>query len=78
MIEVISIEYTKSRANTFNVPLKQWRKWSLVARQAFNEVYSSMVKNQEFYVHPKQDKLSKSHWKTICWNAAWTAANAIY
>lgn len=78
MIEVVEIKHTKSRLNIFHVPMKQWRAWSVQGRQVFNDVYSSMRDNQAFYTHPKQTLASKSHWQTTCWNAAWTAASAIY
>jgi len=66
----------KSRQNLYRVPVKQWSKWGPVGRAVFNEVYSSMVGNQSLFLHPKQEKASRSHWKTTAWNAAWTAASA--
>lgn len=67
---------TKSRSNLYHVPERQWKKWPPSARQVFNDVYSSMVNNQHLFLHPKQEKASRSHWKTTAWNAAWTAAGA--
>ena len=69
----------KSRSNLYHVPLKEWRKWGSLARQVFNEVYSTMVANQVFFIHAEQreEKVSKRLWKTCAWNAAWTAAHAI-
>lgn len=78
MAEVIREDYVKSTSNIYHVPIKQWRKWKVRQRMVFNEVYSSMVLNQSIYLHPKQEKLSKSHWRTTVWNAAWTAAGAAY
>lgn len=76
-IERVEVKGVKeSRANLYRVPVKQWDKWSAVGRQVFNEVYSSMVGNQWLFLHPKQEKMSRSHWKTTAWNAAWTAASA--
>lgn len=69
-------DVTKSRSNVYGVPMKQWTKWGVLARQVFNEVYSSMVGNQWVFLHPRQEKMSRSHWKTTAWNAAWTAADA--
>jgi hypothetical protein len=71
------VEVWNTRKNVFNVPQRQWRKWPVLGRQVFNEVYTSMTKNQEMFLHPKQEKVSRSHWKTTAWNAAWTAASAI-
>ena len=76
MYEEVIVKFTESRANVYRVPAKQWRKWSPVARQVFNEVYSSMIKNKEFLLHPKQTAPSRDHWKTTAWNAAWTSARA--
>lgn len=76
-IEKVEVKgVAKSRSNLYHVPLKQWTKWGPAARQVFNEVYSSMVNNQWLFLHPKQEKASRSHWKTTAWNAAWTAASA--
>lgn len=76
-VEEIAVSYTKSRANIYRVPQKQWRKWSDVAHQVFNEVFSSMVKNQPLFIHPQQTASSRAHWRTTAWNAAWTAASAV-
>jgi hypothetical protein len=75
-VETVEIRYTESRQNTYNVPQKQWRKWSPASRQVFNEVYSSMRGDQMMYKHPQAGTDSRAHWKTTCWNAAWTAADA--
>jgi hypothetical protein len=76
MVKQIEVKSMKSRSNLYHVPLRQWRKWDARTRQVFNEVYSAMVWQQEMFQHPKQEKLSRSHWKTVAWNAAWTAACA--
>ena len=68
----------RSRSNLYHVPVRQWRKWDARARQVFNEVYSSMSRNQWTFLHPHQDKISKRMWKTTSWNAAWTAASAAH
>ena len=75
-IEQVKVDYVESRANVYRVPLKQWRKWGSGARQVFNEVYSSMVRSPDLFVHPKSTRPSRSHWRTTAWNAAWTAASA--
>lgn len=75
--EKVNVQFTESRANIYRVPEKQWRRWGITARQVFNDVLSSMVKNQSLFLHPDQPKASKSHWRTTAWNAAWTAASAV-
>lgn len=76
MIETVEVKYTKSRSNIFHVAAKKWREWSPMTRQVFNEVLSSMRDNQNLFIHPKQEKISNTHWGTVAWNAAWTAAEA--
>jgi hypothetical protein len=66
----------ESRGNLYHVPVRQWRKWPAKCRQVFNEVYSTMSRNQDTFLHPQQDKISKRMWKTTAWNAAWIAADA--
>jgi hypothetical protein len=77
-MEDIEIKVTKSRGNVYHVPLKQWRRWGSGARQVFNEVYSSMVRNQDLFCHPEHQPVSKRLWKTTAWNAAWIAASAAH
>ena len=76
MIETREMEVSTSRANIYHVPVKQWRKWPAQCRQVFNVMYSQMIKNQDFFQHPKTHSVPKSQWSTVCWNAAWTAACA--
>lgn len=67
---------TISRVNLYHAPGKQWRKWNVRARGVFNLVYSTMRSNQRLFAHPKAPAVSREHWGTTAWNAAWTAANA--
>lgn len=76
-VEKVKIDgVMKSRANLYHVPLRQWRKWGPIGRQVFNELYSAMAGNQELFLHPHAEKLSKRMWRTTAWNAAWIAADA--
>jgi hypothetical protein len=61
--------------NTFDVPKKQWKRWSGVGQVVFNAVYSTMLDNQDLFLHPKADTIPNEHWNTVCWNAAWVAAD---
>jgi hypothetical protein len=63
--------------NENRVPQKQWRKWSEKARQVFNEVYGAIYWNPRIIRHPKQEPMPDAHWKTLSWNAAWLAADAV-
>lgn len=67
---------TISRANLYHVPGKMWREWSPRARGVFNLVFSTMRPNQSLFIHPKAAPVSKTHWQTVSWNAAWCAARA--
>ena len=63
--------------NLYHVPKKQWDKWSEHAQQVFNMIYPNMRNNQWVFVHPKGVKMESAHWKTVAWNAAWTAADVV-
>lgn len=64
--------------NKHRVPQVQWRKWSNLARRIFNDVYYSMRPSmQAQLIHPDAVVVSKEHWKTLQWNAAWLAADAL-
>lgn len=67
-----ALQYNHNR-----VPQKVWLKWSVTARTVFNRTYDFMMNNQGVMLHPKMEKPSPQHWKTICWNAAWIAADAV-
>lgn len=63
--------------NRFEVPRRQWAKWSDQARSVFNDTYQVMMENQRLFLHPKAKAQEAEHWKTTCWNAAWSAAEAV-
>lgn len=64
-------------SNQYKVPKKQWAKWSEQARHVFNELYRTMIHNQGTFMHPKDSHRPAAHWKTVCWNASWMAADAV-
>lgn len=66
----------KKVQNRYRVPVKQWRKWSELARLSFNRSYSFIHDNQSIIIHPKAKTAKPAEWKTIAWNAAWIAADA--
>lgn len=39
----------------------------------FTKLYKYVLKNQELFLHPATQKLSKEEWKTIAWNSACVA-----
>lgn len=63
--------------NKNRVPLKQWRKWGVHARDVFNQTYAFIHDNPRLMTHPKMTKVKPEHWKTIAWNAGWIAADAV-
>ena len=77
MIEKFELKLRRSAGNPYHVPMRQWRKWSEIARRVFNEVYSSMNMNQDRIRHPRAGKVSRDQWKTCAWNSAWIAACAV-
>lgn len=74
---VVLNDVENTDANIYKVPLKQWRRWDSHQRAIFNHVYSTMKNNQEMFRHPKQAPMASEYWNTPCWNAAWTAADAV-
>lgn len=63
--------------NTRRVPKSEWKKWSPIARRTFNSVYDFLLSNQDLITHPKAEVATPFHWKTVSWNAAWIAADAV-
>ena len=63
--------------NNFKVPAKQWREWSATARAVFNRVYDFAISNPALLMHPRAEPLRPLYWKTVAWNAAWIAADAV-
>lgn len=62
--------------NVYKVPKRQWKKWTLVGKFTFNELYADMKSNKSIFNHPKTD-ISDDQWDTICWNAAWHSATIL-
>lgn len=67
----------KGAKNAYKVPVKQWRKWSELARRVFNLHFYELKENQEILRHPKTQKISQKEWRTQAWNAAWLAADSV-
>lgn len=63
--------------NKYRVPKSQWRKWRKRARVTFNWLYGLMMKDPDLFNHPKAIKMNAAHWKTVAWNTAWLAADAV-
>lgn len=66
-----------SARNLYRVPKKQWRRWSMKARRAFNHLYGLMMRSPSLFRHPKAIRENAQHWKTTAWNSAWLAADAV-
>ncbi len=67
----------KGGRNVYKVPVKQWRKWSELARRVFNLHFYELKENQAILTHPKTQQISKREWRTQAWNAAWLAADSV-
>jgi hypothetical protein len=69
---------TDNVTNKYNVPRKQWQRWTFVAKQVFNKTYGDSKENQEVFSHPMMTingGIEKDHWETISWNHAFYAAD---
>ena len=67
----------KGAKNAYKVPVKQWRKWSELARRVFNLHFYELKENQSILSHPQCDQVSVRMWRTLAWNAAWLAADSV-
>lgn len=75
-----NVEIPKPQGVTKNknrVPRSQWRKWPAKARETFNWLYGLMMDSPDLFNHPKAIKMNPAHWKTVAWNTAWLAADAV-
>lgn len=63
--------------NKNRVPKESWAKWDESAQAIFNEVFRVTQMYYDVFLHPKTGKISKEEHKTIAWNAAWIAADAV-
>jgi hypothetical protein len=61
--------------NNNGVAATQWKKWPEVSRSTFNELYAFMVGNQAHCKHHEGPYLHEKHWRTLCFNAAFMAAD---
>jgi len=62
--------------NHYRVAKRKWKNWPDICQRVFNETYESMMENQDLFMHPKAKGIEPAFWTTICWNAAWTAADS--
>lgn len=67
----------KAAKNKHKVPKSQWKKWGAQGRETFNWLYSLMMDSPDLFNHPEAPKMKPAYWKTVAWNAAWLAAEAI-
>ena len=67
----------KTVTNKNKVPKSEWKKWGAKGRITFNWLYGLMMDSPDLFNHPKAVKMNPLHWKTIAWNTAWLAADAV-
>ena len=75
-----ALHKVKDAKNTYKVPLKQWRKWSELARRVFNLHFYELKINQAILCGTTRNRdylISKKEWRTQSWNAAWLAADSV-
>lgn len=63
-------------SNKHKVQKRRWDSWTNMAKRIFNRTFETLRNRQSIYMHPKAAAIPKEHWKTVAWNAAWTAADA--
>jgi hypothetical protein len=68
---------TPSTQNRYKVPSRQWSRWSQIARRVFNGTYKAMQGPSTAYMHPDAPPQRRVWWRTVAWNAAWLAADAV-
>ena len=65
-------------SNKFKCGSKIWRKLDWPGRAVYNEVYGTMIKNQDMFRHRGKSAivslLAKEDWEVVCHNAACTAS----
>jgi hypothetical protein len=67
--------------NKYKVPVRLWKSFGILGQKVFNETFQVTfdMTHQTNMTHPKQIKLPKEQWKTLCWNfschAAWSTKN---
>ena len=74
--ELVELAQPKETIENVNkVSPKQWKEWDERSHRLFNWLYGEMKLNQSLFTHPQAAKIPAAHWTTICWNAAWEAAD---
>lgn len=60
--------------NKYKVSKKQWKKWDTNQKRMFNNLFWSMIEDDQLYKHPEALAIPNKHWTTTAWNAAFMAA----
>ena len=76
-VDLKVLHRAKGAKNAYKVPVRQWRKWSELARRVFNLHFYELKENQSILTHPKTQQISNREWRTQAWNAAWLAADSV-
>lgn len=64
--------------NRFKVPMKQWRKWSLLQQTTFNTVFERMTTlGPSILAAPAQHDMDRREFEVLAWNTAWTVADTV-
>lgn len=64
--------------NSYRVQKRQWRKWNDNARNVFNTLFGTMVRDQLTYnAMPNAEVIGTRAWRVIAWNAAFIAACSV-
>ena len=71
-----SLAFSIATENVNDVPARAWRKWNNQARYVFNDLFR-VTECQQTMMHPRACPHTDAQWKTIRWNMAWLAADAV-
>lgn len=63
--------------NKHKVSKAQWEKWPHQSQETFNWLFELMTRDTRLFLHPKSPAPSEQGMRTMAWNAAWLAADAV-
>lgn len=69
--------HVKDVPNPHSIPKKQIKKWGPTGLALFNFVFEDIMSMGRVFLPPSMGKIGPEEFKTIAWNAAWTAAHFI-
>jgi len=53
------------------------KRWTEKGKKTFMDIYAFALNDQRHVTHPDTKPIPQDQWKTIAWNFAWLAADAV-